>query len=141
MAMVPFYSRFRELAFAETRSVTTRAYGSLPDAAYAFLEFYCDEPTCDCRRVLLQVVREGTGTRVWATINFGWESPAFYHKWSPGDPDSSQNSGSYLDPLNPQTEHSNAILELFRSVLQIDIEYVRRLKRHYQLAKAKDVMP
>jgi len=65
MAMVPFYSRFRELAFAETRSVTTRAYGSLPDAAYAFL----------------------------------------------------------------------------RNVLQVDIEYVRRLKRHYQLAKAKDVMP
>ena len=65
MAMVPFYSRLRELAFAETRSVTTRAYGSLPDAAYGFL----------------------------------------------------------------------------RNVLQVDMEYVRRLERHYQLANATDAVP
>lgn len=141
MPMVPFYSRFRELAFAEMRSVTTRGYSSLPDADYGFLEFYCNEPACDCRRVLLQVIREGTGTRVWASINFGWETPSFYHRWSPGDPEGAQNSGSYLDPLNPQTEHSKALLDLFRNTLQTDIEYVRRLERHYQLAKATDAMP
>jgi hypothetical protein len=42
--------------------------------------------------------------------------------------------GVTLDPLNPQTEYSYALLELFKHVLQGEA-YVERLKRHYKLFK------
>jgi hypothetical protein len=38
----------------------------------------------------------------------------------------------YLDPLNPQTKYSSALLNLFRFLVQSP-EYVTRLKRHYQM--------
>jgi len=40
--------------------------------------------------------------------------------------------GPYLDPLNPQTKYSSALLNLFRFLLQ-STDYVERLKRHYQM--------
>src|SRR5215813_4350966 len=40
--------------------------------------------------------------------------------------------GPYLDPLNPQTKYSAALLNLFRFLLQSP-DYVERLKRHYQM--------
>jgi hypothetical protein len=43
-------------------------------------------------------------------------------------------TGATLDPLNPQTKYSPALLRLFEAVLQ-DPAYVERLKRHYALFK------
>jgi len=40
--------------------------------------------------------------------------------------------GPSLDPLNPQTEYSSILLDLFREILQSP-GYVERLKRHYQM--------
>ena len=40
--------------------------------------------------------------------------------------------GPYVDVLNPQTEYSSALLNLFRLLLQSP-DYVERLKRHYQM--------
>ena len=40
--------------------------------------------------------------------------------------------GPYLDPLNPQTMYSPALLNLFRFILQSP-GYVKRLKRHYRM--------
>ena len=139
--MTPFYARFRDLAFAETRSVATRKYSLLPDANFGLMEFYCNEPACDCRRVLLQVVKQDSGAQVWATISFGWETPAFYQKWSYGDPDAASQAGSSLDPLGEQSILSGALLDLFRNLLQTDADYVQRLARHYDLAKAADTKP
>ena len=47
-------------------------------------------------------------------------------------------AGATLDPLNPQTEHSEALLELFKQVVLADPAYVRRLERHYNLFKKGD---
>lgn len=47
-------------------------------------------------------------------------------------------SGRILDPLNPQSQHSQALLGLFREVLLKDRAYVRGLKRHYTLFKMGD---
>ena len=133
MPMTPFYSRHRELAFRETRSATVEGDASLPGGEYGFLELYCDEKGCDCRRVLVQVLRRDTGSTVWATINFGWERPGFYRSWAKGDRRTAhQMAGVSLDPLNPQTKYATALLELFGSVVQ-DTEYVERLTRHYAL--------
>lgn len=136
MGMVPFHTKFRDLAFRETRTVVVRGYEALPDGDYGFLEFYCDEFGCDCRRVVLQVVTPDGGAKVWASINFGWERPRFYRKWMSGNAKAAAGmAGATLDPLNPQTEHSQALLRLFRDVVLRDSGYVQRLKRHYEIFK------
>jgi hypothetical protein len=133
--MTPFYTKFRHLAFREMRTVIVRGRESIPDGPYGFLEFYCNEVGCDCRRVVFHVIRPDTGTRVWASINFGWESPVFYQQWSPGDPEFADMAGATLDPLNAQSEHSDALLTLFQEVVAADPDYVQRLQRHYRLFK------
>lgn len=135
MAMVPFYTHFPDLARKEMRSVSVRDLPPLPTGEYGFLELYCDEHDCDCRRVIIQVLSSSTNSAIWATINYGWETLAFYEKWLGDKQLAQQCHGPELDPLNPQTRYSAVLLELFKSVLQ-DTAYVERLKRHYAMFKA-----
>ncbi len=80
--MVPFVSKFPELGARETRSIRVAGRDDLPDDEYGFIEFYCDEPGCDCRRVRIDVLREDTGwKRISATISYGWEPVDFYRRW------------------------------------------------------------
>jgi hypothetical protein len=134
MAMVPFYTVARDRAIEETRSITVSGGGRLPPDSYGFIEFYCNDPACDCRRVIFQVWRQSTGSKVWATITYGWETAEYYAKWSHWGmgPMAREMAGSTLEQISPQTELSAAILQLFREVLQSDPAYVARLKRHYQ---------
>jgi hypothetical protein len=80
--MTPFMKRFPELGARETRSVTVPDKQDLPSGEYGFIELYCDEPQCDCRRVMVVVLRPETGWKFWAVINYGWESVKFYKKWA-----------------------------------------------------------
>lgn len=133
MPMTPFMERFPDVGARETRSVTVTQQDDLPHGEYGFLEFYCDEPGCDCRRVIISVLRPETGwNTIWATIGYGWESLDFYRKWSKASSDPVEMKGPYLDPLNPQTMYSPALLNLFRFILQSP-GYVKRLKRHYRM--------
>jgi hypothetical protein len=133
MPMTPFMERFPEVGARETRSVTVTNRQDLPDGEYGFLEFYCNEPGCDCRRVMIDVLRPETGwSKVWATISYGWETLDFYRKWGETASDPIEMKGPYLDPLNPQTKYSPALLNLFRFLLQSP-DYVERLKGHYQM--------
>jgi hypothetical protein len=132
MPMTLFMERFPEVGARETRSATITRQRDLPDGEYGFLEYYCDEPGCDCRRVTIRVLARETGSRIWATISYGWESADFYRRWSVAGSDPIEMQGPCLDPLNPQTQYSSALLDLFRFVLQ-STEYVERLKRHYRM--------
>jgi hypothetical protein len=133
MPMIPFMERFPEVGARETRSVTITNQPDLPDGEYGFLEFYCDEPGCDCRRVIIDVLRPETGwSKIWATIGYGWEGLDFYRQWGSAANDPIEMKGPYLDPLNPQTKYSPALLNLFRFLIESP-DYVERLKRHYQM--------
>jgi len=133
MPMTLFMERFPEVGARETKSATVTQRPDLPDGEYGFLELYCDEPGCDCRRVIIIVLRRETGrSKTWATIGYGWESADFYRKWSRAGGDPIEMKGPGLDPLNAQTEYSPALLDLFRFLLQ-STEYVERIKRHYRM--------
>ena len=133
MPMIPFVERFRELGIRETRSVIIADRDELSAGEYGFFEFYCNEPECDCRRVIICVLRPETGWgEVWATIGYGWESLDFYRDWSHGHSDPVEMKGPYLDPLNVQTDSSPALLDIFRSMIESP-EYVERLKTHYRM--------
>ena len=134
--MSPFMERFPELGASETRSVTITGRDDLPDGEYGFIELYCNEPDCDCRRVMIVVLRPETGWKFWATINYGWENVEFYQKWA-GAPawDRFQWAGPFLDPLAEQSPYAPALVNLFKFILQSP-GYVQRLKKHYQLFRA-----
>jgi hypothetical protein len=136
--MTPFHSRFLDLAAHETRSLHVISGGSkLPMGEYTLLEWFCEDPACDCRRVLVQVVPAGRPKVVLAVINYGWESAEFYTQWMHGDAEAGNDiAKASLDPLHPQSVYSDHLLELFRDIVDTDADYVARLARHYELFKS-----
>ena len=133
MPMIPFMERFHDLAARETRSVTICGRTDIPDGEYGFLELFCDEPGCDCRRVMIAVLRADTDlNKIWATINYGWESVEFYKQWGGSWVTAANSKGPFLDPMNPQTPYSPALLNLFRCLLESP-DYARRIQTHYQI--------
>ena len=136
--MIRFFTRFPELGPRETRCVHVLAPGGpLPAGEYAFLELYCEDPKCDCRRVLLQVISRQRPREILATINYGWESAVFYTKWMHGDAQAGREiTDACLDLLNPQSRYADHLLDVFREQLMTDPAYVARLARHYEMFKA-----
>jgi Plasmid pRiA4b ORF-3-like protein len=128
--MRPYFTLFPPGEPVETRSVIARGAKGLPDGTYRFVEFYCDEPDCDCRRVVIQVWNKSDTPL--ATFNYGWESPEFYTKWSKsGDPAVGTEMASLTPELfGPQSPYTRAFLaELEEAIGQPG--YVEKLRRHY----------
>jgi hypothetical protein len=138
--MASFHHFFPDIARAETRSASIQGSMQLPDGDYGFFESYCDDPTCDCRRVLINVYRSDDFSRIWATINYGWDSVSFYRRWIGSSELAHEAKGPALDPLHAQTEYAPALLDLFSTIIQ-DEAYVQRLKRHYALVKGHTKPP
>jgi hypothetical protein len=132
--MTAFHIYFPETARRETRSVTMRGDRRLLDGEYGFLELYCDEQGCDCRRVLFYVVSSTAVHEILATINYGWETRRCYERWMGNRESARWCRGASLEPFGTQTEYSAALLRLFETVV-VDKEYVERLKRHYAMFK------
>ena len=57
-----------------------------------------------------------------ASISFGFDRDAEY-------------AGPFLDPLNPQSRHAEALLELVTPILEYDTDYLARLESHYRQVK------
>jgi hypothetical protein len=75
-----FHERFGELALKETRSLTFFKDPRLAGDEFAFVEAYCNEENCDCRRVFFNVLSRNQN-KIVAVIAYGWESREFYAKW------------------------------------------------------------
>lgn len=122
----PFGSRFPGLAERETHCITIYDRASnandIPAATYAFVAFFCPDPKCDCRRVLLAVFDENRPSQSLASISFGFDRDA-------------DDAGPFLDPLNRQAPYAEDLLELAETYLFSDPQYVARLERHYNLFK------
>ena len=83
---------------------------------------------------MIDVLRQDTLGKIWATLNYGWESVGFHRRWGHcwSDREARAMKGPELDPLNPQTQYSRVLLEQFRVLLQSP-DYVQRLQHHYQM--------
>ena len=138
MPFESLHSRLPSLAEAETRSVTVLDKSHLPPADYGFVEMFCNEPGCDCRRVFFTVFSSLT-QKPEAVIAYGWESASFYRKWfkyAVSKDDIAELMGPVLNMASPQGRHAPAILNLFTEVLLGDTDYIDRIKRHYKLFRA-----
>ena len=138
--MIAFHSVLPEIAQREVRCIHLSdeqghlPIQDLPAGEYAFVEFYCEDLNCDCRRVFLQVIARHQRDRVLASINYGWEEESFYRQRMSYDPDApAQVVKGSLDPINTQSEHSADLLALFRQHV-LDEPYRLRLRRHYRLS-------
>jgi hypothetical protein len=136
MSYAAFHEFFPEIAEKETRIVTIfqSDKSHLPRGEYAFLEMFCDEPGCDCRRVFFFVM-SSPKKNVEAVICYGWESPDFYAKWlHDDDPHTiTELMGPALNIGSPQSSLAPAILKLVRDVLLRDPAYIGRIKEHYRM--------
>jgi len=64
------------------------------------MHLYCVGPTRDCRRVLLNVLpRRQTAKGYLAYISFGFARKAKF-------------AGPFLDPVNPQSQYAQVLLDL-----------------------------
>lgn len=133
-----FHGRFPDIGVTETRTVIEFAEGRRGDTFF-FLELYCDEVGCDCRRVIVQVHSErerGAGRNgLVASLSYGWEDEQFYRNWAsyPLEADDLEElKGPGLQRLAPQTARADEMLAHFRTLLE-DATYVQRIKRHYAM--------
>jgi hypothetical protein len=127
--LIPFDAMFPEQARREVRTATVRGFPGLPDGDYGLLEAYCADPTCNCRRVMLNVVGRSQG-QVLASVSYA------FNRDDPDDP----FPGPSLDPLNPQSQYAPALLKLVTQILQDPI-YVARLECHYYQVKGAATDP
>ncbi len=139
MPFALFHDLCPTVAEQETRTITLLVpKAGIPPGGYAFVEMFCDEKNCDCRRVFFTVI-SSVRQNVEAVIAWGWEDETFYKRWL-GMNDSEmaiEMRGPCLNLGSPQSKIAPALLELARTHLLADPEYVDRIKRHYALFRAK----
>lgn len=119
MPMTNFFQTFPKLAGSELRNFTIGPgpASTLPEGRYSFVEFYCGDRDCDCRRVLIAVYSEKENEYV-AHISMAFDS-------------GKQMAGPFLDPLGPQRPYAPELLDFFTAMINTDPAYVERLQRHY----------
>ena len=134
-----FHSRFPEIAKKETRCfvIPNSASTVLPPGEYGLLEMYCDEPGCDCRRVMLAVLCSETKQEL-AFITYGWGTAQFYAKWfGHDDPEGIEEmQGVKLNMCSAQSKYASVILDLVKNQVLSDTNYIKRLQRHYELFRS-----
>lgn len=135
MPMFSLFAKLPEIAAAETRAITLPRNDRIPEGKYGFLESYCDEEDCDCRRVFINVYSDKS-PEILATISYGWESKDFYNEWFRGMESSmlEEFTSPNLAVGCRQSKYAKDFLKLFEVILE-DGKYVDRLKRHYFLFK------
>ncbi len=138
MPYTPFYERFPNIAEKETRSLTIYGDHELPDDKYIFMEAYCNDQNCDCRRVFFNVLSEKT-EQLLAVITYGWDKRQYYIDWMGEDDPRVIDTlvGLSLNLASPQSEFAQALLRKIDMVLKNDISYVKRLKEHYKIFRAE----
>ena len=135
MPFVPFYEKFPDLAIKETRVLNVFNLPGLPPDEYGLLELYCDEPGCDCRRVMFNILRPNS-KQPDAVVAFGWESDEFYTKWLGNTPvDVKELQGPVLNLGSHQSRLAPVLLQQVKLILE-DAKYVERLQRHYAMFRA-----
>jgi hypothetical protein len=119
----------------QVRTVGLRKSPHLPDGDYTFVDTYCTDASCDCRRTLIQVLCNGVHV---STIGFGWESPKFYKNWMGVKSDEDympQMHGATVDMSSPNQVSPHSMLAFFNALL--DERWITTIKRNYASVKAQ----
>ena len=135
--MRPYISFFDESNMPTiARLIVSDTSVGVPIGMYAFLEFYCVEPDCDCRKASIRVIKENSGD-IMASIHYGWESEEYYTDWFGGNGYPDPLEGFYLEPMQPQSKYARKFLDILELKLNSDEEYRMSIEERYYDLKFK----
>ncbi len=115
------------------RSVVLAADPYLPSGEYTFIDTYCNDNTCDCRKTIIQIFHD---KKLVSIVSFGWESPKFYLRWLNSTRDlefAKEMSGVSIDPSSPDLVSPQGILLLVKHLM--DSKWISMLKENYRLIR------
>ena len=118
----------------QVRTVSIKQFPQLPDGEYSFVDSYCTDPKCDCRKAMIQVMHNGKFVSI---INYGWEPAAFYENWMGSrtkDNPTPKMQGASIDITSPNRVSTDGMLALFNALL--NDTWIAKFKRHYGEVKA-----
>jgi len=98
---------------------------------FHFIPRYCKDSGCDCRKSEVYVLHEG---EVVAVIDYGWETEAYYSKWSRENENAGrcEVSGVTITSKNSKYDEE-ALLGLFNRLM--NEEWKLRMISHYNSVK------
>lgn len=118
-----FTEIFPDIAATETRHFWPTGRDPEKDPIQ-IAEYYCTDPSCDCKRVLLTLfdLADPDPTPI-LTVGYAFNR---------NDPE----PGPYIDPLNHLTPQGRDYFPFICDLLDKDSAYVNRLQKHYEMIKA-----
>ncbi len=99
-----------------------RKLGGIPRGDYGFVELYCTDKGCDCRRVTILVLDKKMKTKAVICMGF--------------DPDEPM-AGPFLDGTRKQSACAGEILRLFVEMINDEPESLAMFHRHYREVRGK----
>ena len=114
--MVPFQQIFSRSNDPYMEVTLLSKYGKAAKGAYTFVESYCTDKGCDCRRVTLLVL--SPKGKLAAVIGFGFD---------PREP----LAGPFLDGFHKQSASARDLLDIFTSRINEDTEWLGSMHDHY----------
>lgn len=115
--MVPYPLIFPDAEEGVVGVTLPRKVGKAKAGEYSFVEAYCVEPDCDCRRAAILVVNDKR--KKVATIEFGFD---------PDDP----LAGPYLDDYVKQSAAAEDLLRIFVDLINGNSDWLKGMYRHYK---------
>ena len=106
---------------AEIRHLIVRRHPIVPEDQYSLNERYCGDVSCDCRRVMIEVVSVSEQACL-ATIVYAFDEDLA------ATPD---GENPYLEPMRVNGPYAEALLALVAGVIEAEAPYRRRLELHY----------
>jgi hypothetical protein len=120
--MEPFQQIFPDAHEPVSTLVLEKKTAGIPKGRYGFIECYCIDPKCDCRRVTIVVLNEKM--RQKAVICFGFDQQGPF-------------AGPFLDSSHRHAPYADALLEFFVQSLSGDPAVLERLYRHYRQVRQR----
>jgi len=130
MTVEPFDAICHDVALAEMRVCEVPGPSTLGPGG----EFYCTEPGCDCRRVVVQFLEAAAPSNVVASVSYGWEKAGFYKKWSRSAEGWREMAGVTLGPLAEKGPYAEGFLKIFDHIIK-DRQVVAAFRRHYRMVR------
>jgi hypothetical protein len=117
----------------QVRTIVLANDPHLPDGKYIFLDTYCTDNSCDCRKTIIQIFHDN---KLVSIVSFGWESPKFYLRWLKSTRDrelAQEMSGLSIDFSSPNLVSPDGIFLLVTRLL--DDKWISLLKENYRLIR------
>lgn len=85
MYFIPFSFQNEDGEPSKLRQIIVLQDGlDLPRDTYIFVENFCVNKSCDCRKVMINAVSK-SNKEILGTFTYGWEKLEHYTKWLSGD--------------------------------------------------------